>query len=71
LSLCVWYTEKETREDNCHLGADRSHQRGIAPNLSRPAIVNCAGIFREVRDNDRLRLDGSRGLVEVLEEGRT
>ena len=28
----------------------------------RPAVVNCAGIYKAVSDGDRLRLDGGRGV---------
>lgn len=48
------------------LGGELSHASILLREARRPAIVNCAGIFRRVRNGDRLRLDGVRGLVEVL-----
>ena len=50
------------------LGGELSHASILLREARRPAVVNCAGIFREVRTGARLRLDGPRGLVEILEE---
>ena len=49
------------------LGGELSHASILLREARRPAVVNCAGIFREVRPGARLRLDGGRGVVEVLE----
>ncbi len=48
------------------VGGELSHASILLREARRPAVVNCAGIFRQVRTGDRLRLDGARGLVEVL-----
>jgi phosphohistidine swiveling domain-containing protein len=48
------------------VGGELSHASILLREERRPAVVNCAGIFRAVRSGDRLRLDGSRGLVELL-----
>jgi phosphoenolpyruvate-protein kinase (PTS system EI component) len=43
-----------------------SHASILLRESRKPAVVNVAGIWRAVRDGDRLRLDGRRGIVEVL-----
>jgi rifampicin phosphotransferase len=48
------------------VGGELSHASILLREAGRPAVVNCAGIFRQVRTGDRLRLDGARALVEVL-----
>lgn len=50
------------------IGGELSHASILLREAGRPAVVNCAGIFREVRAGDRLRLDGPRALVEILRE---
>ena len=50
------------------LGGELSHASILLRESRRPAVVNCAGIFREVRTGARLRLDGARGLVELLDD---
>jgi pyruvate,water dikinase len=49
------------------LGGELSHASILLREARRPAVVNCAGIFRQVRTGDRIRLDGARGVVEVLD----
>jgi rifampicin phosphotransferase len=49
------------------LGGELSHASILLRESRRPAVVNCAGIFREVRPGARLRLDGPRGLVELVD----
>jgi rifampicin phosphotransferase len=49
------------------LGGELSHASILLREAGRPAVVNCAGIFRAVTTGDRLRLDGARGLVEILD----
>jgi pyruvate,water dikinase len=51
------------------LGGELSHASILLREAGRPAIVNCADVFRLVRTGDRLRLDGGRGVVEVVGEG--
>jgi pyruvate,water dikinase len=49
------------------IGGELSHASILLREARRPALVNCAGIFRAVASGDRLRLDGQRRRVEVLE----
>jgi len=49
------------------IGGELSHASILLREARRPAVVNCAGIWRAVTTGDRLRLDGSRGVVEVIE----
>lgn len=48
------------------IGGELSHASILLREAGRPAVVNCAGIFRSVSTGDRLRLDGARGIVEIL-----
>src|SRR5205823_12738370 len=49
------------------LGGELSHASILLREARRPALVNCAGIYHAVSPGTRLRLDGARGLVELLE----
>jgi rifampicin phosphotransferase len=49
------------------LGGELSHASILLREARRPAVVNCAGIYCAVKAGTRLRLDGVRGLVEVME----
>ena len=48
------------------IGGELSHASILLREARRPAIVDCAGIFRAVRTGDRLRLDGAGRRVEIL-----
>jgi rifampicin phosphotransferase len=48
------------------VGGELSHASILLREMRRPAIVNCAGICTHVHTGDRVRLDGVRGVVEVL-----
>ncbi|HYO12166.1 MAG TPA: PEP-utilizing enzyme [Thermoanaerobaculia bacterium] len=48
------------------IGGELSHASILLREAGRPAVVNCAGIFRAVATGDRLRLDGGRGRVEIV-----
>jgi rifampicin phosphotransferase len=48
------------------IGGELSHASILLREARRPAIVNCAGIWRAISTGDRLRLDGVRGVVESL-----
>ena len=48
------------------IGGELSHASILLREARRPALVNCAGIFRAVETGDRLRLDGTRRRVELL-----
>jgi rifampicin phosphotransferase len=47
------------------IGGELSHASILLREARRPAVVNCAGIWRAVSTGDRVRLDGGRGVVEV------
>lgn len=49
------------------VGGELSHASILLREARKPAVVNCTGVFREVQTGDRLRLDGARGLVELLD----
>jgi phosphohistidine swiveling domain-containing protein len=49
------------------IGGELSHASILLREAGRPAIVNCAGIYRAIAQGDRLRLDGGRGVVEVVD----
>jgi pyruvate,water dikinase len=49
------------------VGGELSHASILLREARKPAVVNCEGIFRRVQSGDRLRLDGARGLVELLD----
>jgi pyruvate,water dikinase len=53
------------------VGGELSHASILLREARRPALVNCTGIFRQVRTGDRLRLDGARGLAELLDPPST
>jgi pyruvate,water dikinase len=48
------------------VGGEMSHASILLREARKPAIVNATGIFARVRDGDRVRLDGRRGVVEVV-----
>jgi pyruvate,water dikinase len=48
------------------IGGELSHASILLREARRPALVNCAGIFRAVETGDRLRLDGTHRRVELL-----
>lgn len=43
-----------------------SHGAIIARELGIPAVINLPGILAEIRDDQRVRVDGDRGLVRVI-----
>ncbi|MFZ6026989.1 MAG: PEP/pyruvate-binding domain-containing protein [Chloroflexota bacterium] len=48
------------------LGAPLSHAAIVARELGIPAVVGCGDATARLRTGDRVRVDGGRGLVEVL-----
>ena len=56
------------RDVVAELGGELSHASILLREARLPAIVNCAAIVRQVRTGNRLRLDGARALVELLDE---
>jgi len=49
------------------LGGELSHASILLREARRPAVVDCAGIFRAVATGDRLRLNGAARRVELLD----
>jgi len=49
------------------LGAPLSHAAIVARELGIPAVVGCGDATRRLKTGDRVRVDGGRGLVEILE----
>jgi phosphohistidine swiveling domain-containing protein len=49
------------------VGAPLSHAAIVARELGIPAVVGCASATTRLRTGDRVRVDGGRGLVEILE----
>jgi len=50
------------------LGGSLSHAAIVARELGVPAVVNVEGATLRLRDGERIRVDGSRGIVERLDE---
>jgi pyruvate,water dikinase len=49
------------------VGAPLSHAAIVARELGIPAVVGCGNATMRLKTGDRVRLDGSRGQVEILE----
>jgi phosphohistidine swiveling domain-containing protein len=50
------------------VGAPLSHAAIVARELGIPAVVGCGNATMRLRTGDRVRVDGSRGTVEVLHQ---
>ena len=48
------------------VGAPLSHAAIVARELGLPAVVGCGNATMRIRTGDRVRVDGSAGVVEVL-----
>ena len=48
------------------LGGELSHASILLREIGKPAIVNCAGAFAALSNGDRVRLEGSTGIVRVI-----
>ena len=48
------------------IGAPLSHAAIVARELGIPAVVGCGNATAVIRDGDRVRVDGSAGVVQVL-----
>ena len=48
------------------VGAPLSHAAIVARELGIPAVVNCNSATTRLRTGDRVRVDGVRGIVEIL-----
>lgn len=49
------------------VGAPLSHAAIIARELGIPAVVGCGNATQRLKTGDRVRLDGGRGIVEIIE----
>ncbi|MFQ5859177.1 MAG: PEP-utilizing enzyme [Anaerolineae bacterium] len=49
------------------VGAPLSHAAIVARELGIPAVVGCGDATMRLRSGDRVRVDGGRGVVEILE----
>jgi pyruvate,water dikinase len=49
------------------VGAPLSHASIVARELGIPAVVGTGNATMRVRDGDRIRVDGARGTVELLD----
>jgi phosphohistidine swiveling domain-containing protein len=49
------------------VGAPLSHAAIVARELGIPAVVGCGNATMRLRTGDRVRVDGGRGIVEILE----
>ncbi|GII96611.1 PEP/pyruvate-binding domain-containing protein [Sinosporangium siamense] len=50
------------------VGAPLSHAAIVARELGIPAVVGCGNATTRLRTGDRVRVDGARGVVEILPE---
>jgi pyruvate,water dikinase len=48
------------------VGAPLSHAAIVARELGIPAVVGCGNATMRIKTGDRLRVNGSKGLVEIL-----
>lgn len=49
------------------LGAPLSHASIVARELGIPAVVGCGNATSQIKTGDHIRVDGGRGLVEILQ----
>jgi len=49
------------------VGAPLSHAAIVARELGIPAVVGCGNATQRLKTGDRVRVDGGRGMVEILE----
>jgi pyruvate,water dikinase len=53
------------------IGAPLSHAAIVARELGIPAVVNCGDATTRLRTGDRVRVDGTKGTIEILETRKT
>jgi pyruvate,water dikinase len=51
------------------VGAPLSHAAIVARELGIPAVVNCGDATSRLKTGDHVRVDGSQGVVEILQRG--
>ena len=49
------------------IGGALSHAAIVAREIGIPAVVGCGDATMRLRTGDRIRIDGGRGLVELIE----
>jgi pyruvate,water dikinase len=50
------------------IGGALSHAAIVARELGIPAVVGCSDATMHLRTGDRVRVDGGRGVVEILDD---
>jgi rifampicin phosphotransferase len=50
------------------VGGLMTHGAVVAREYGIPAVVSVAGALERIRDGQRIRVDGTRGIVELLED---
>jgi pyruvate,water dikinase len=48
------------------VGAALSHAAIVAREMGIPAVVNCGDATMRLKTGDRVRVDGGRGIVEII-----
>jgi pyruvate,water dikinase len=51
------------------VGAPLSHAAIVARELGIPAVVGCGDASMRLKTGDRVRMDGSQGIVEIIDRG--
>ena len=51
-------------------GSILSHSAVVAREMGIPTIVGITGLMKLVKDGDRVKMDGTAGTVERVEDGR-
>ncbi len=52
----------------CDVGGMMTHGSVVAREYGIPAVVGVTGATRHIRSGQRIRIDGSRGIVEILDD---
>lgn len=50
------------------VGAPLSHAAIVARELGIPAVVGCGNATQRLKTGDRVRIDGGRGIVEIVKK---
>ena len=50
-------------------GSMRSHAAIVAREYGLPAVVGTGNATSKIKDGQRIRVDGNRGVVELIEDG--
>ena len=52
------------------VGAPLSHAAIVARELGIPAVVGCGNATMSLKTGDTVRVDGGRGVVEIVKKGK-